>query len=230
MASVRMTNTLRNDIFRAAEEAYKTANPQPVPSTEFVDTVKQTIEMSLPNRSHRQFILDAQKNGLASRPFQENNLPALREIEQIRLIDRVQPNEERECEIRFTTPMEIASIAYRTSNFSWDTPRFHVQDLDLAYQTEVSKHLESFNERWAEHRQATADYRASIRDLLDKCTTLKQLLEIWPAAESLVPQNAIQKLHEKVTRKARAEQIKEEINFDPTIANQAVLTSKMLGV
>jgi len=60
-------------------------------------------------------------------------------------------------------------------------------------------------------------------------TTLKQLLEVWPAAESLVPADKIQKMHVKVTRKQKAAQIKEEISFDPTVANQAVLTAKMLG-
>ena len=80
-----------------------------------------------------------------------------------------------------------------------------------------------------EHDVARETYERSIRDLVTRCTTLKQLLEIWPAAESLVPTDKIQKLHTKVTRIERATQIKEEIRFDPTIANQAVLTAKMLG-
>ena len=126
--------------------------------------------------------------------------------------------------------MSITCINYRTDNFSWNTPTFYVEDLDLNFIPEVRENFDALVEAKAKHNKELRDYRASIRDLLDKCTTLKQLLEIWPAAESLVPSESIQKLHEKVTRKAKAEQIKEEIQFDPTIANQAVLTSKMLGV
>jgi len=43
MASVRMTQQMRHDISRAAETAYDTANPEPKPSTEFVDGLKQAI-------------------------------------------------------------------------------------------------------------------------------------------------------------------------------------------
>ena len=49
-----------------------------------------------------------------------------------------------------------------------------------------------------------------------------------PAAESLVDSAKLSQMHVKVTRKQRAEQIKQEINFDPTVANQTVLTAKLL--
>lgn len=229
MASVRMTNLLRNDIFRNADSAYVTANPQPIASTGFLDLVKHAIENSLPNRALTQFLSECEKSGLAKRPHQDTNIPANRDIPEIRL--SAGNNDDREqLELRFNTPMSITCINYRTDNFSWNTPTFYVEDLDLNFIPEVRENFDALVEAKAKHNKELRDYRASIRDLLDKCTTLKQLLEIWPAAESLVPSESIQKLHEKVTRKAKAEQIKEEIQFDPTIANQAVLTSKMLGV
>jgi len=79
---------------------------------------------------------------------------------------------------------------------------------------------------WSDARY---NYKQSIRNLLDKCSTLKQLLEIWPAAESLVESDKLAQMHVKVTRKQRAQQVREEIDFDPTLANQTVLTAKLLG-
>jgi hypothetical protein len=89
--------------------------------------------------------------------------------------------------------------------------------------------FETFQDTVIEWKKASRNYNGSISDLLENCSTLKQLLEIWPAAESLVESEKLAKMHVKVSRKERAQQIKDEICFDPTIANQAVLTAKLLG-
>lgn len=231
MASVRMTNELRNDIFRAAEAAYETANPFPVASTEFVDKIRDALTNSLPNRTLTQLLETAAKSGLSDRPKQANNLPVVREIQQIhirKLLD--DGHKSPHLDIKFSTPVEIATIEYRKENLSWSTPEFFIEDCDPNMQTELFVMFDQLQADIETHRDDTAEYRDQIRNLLEKCTTLKQLLEVWPAAESLVPSDKLQKMHEKVTRKQRAQTIKEEINFDPTVANQAVLTSKMLGV
>ena len=55
------------------------------------------------------------------------------------------------------------------------------------------------------------DLQKIIRDLLEQCTTLKQYRSM-AAAESLVDSEKLSQMHVKITRKQRAEQIKQEIN------------------
>lgn len=233
MASVRMTNELRNDIFRAADNAFDTANPDPKPSTEFMEVTRLALQSSLPNRILKEMLDKAVDAGIQERPSQENNLPKTREIQKFTLKKKLDTDDSRDwdyVEMTLTTPMEYTTIEYRNENLSWSSPDFWLHDLDTQFQTEITELFEDFSRRRSEHQDARRNYRSGIRDLLEKTTTLKQLLEVWPAAESLVPSDKLQKLHEKVTRKQRAQTIKEEINFDPTLANQTVLTSKMLGI
>ena len=48
------------------------------------------------------------------------------------------------------------------------------------------------------------EFRSSITEVLEQCTTLKQFLEIWPQGDHLVPDEYLQKHKEKVVRKTAA--------------------------
>ena len=74
-----------------------------------------------------------------------------------------------------------------------------------------------------------AHFTKSIDSVLDQCNTVKQLLEVWPGAEALLPNDVIQKLHTKVTRKVDAEKVRDLSQFDADAANQVLLTSSLLG-
>ncbi len=89
--------------------------------------------------------------------------------------------------------------------------------------------MKDLSERIGSNIIAAREYRGTIEDLLDNCNTLKQLLEVWPAAENLVPQELLSKMHEKVTRQQKARTIREKIEFDADAANQIVLTAKLMG-
>ena len=134
----------------------------------------------------------------------------------------------KETVVQFDVPLSEWWVVEQTYN-RWGNPSVYVNDLATEDQHEISEMFETFQETLTEWKKAARNYNGSITDLLENCTTLKQLLEIWPAAESLVESDKLAKMHVKVTRKERAQQIKEEVCFDPTIANQAVLTAKLLG-
>ena len=224
MASVRMTNQLRHEIAHAANEAYDIANPKPQPSTEMKKFFKKAFTNSAPHRLLGELIQKAKDLNMVSIDLFKKELPEPTPIHKINL----QKNNE-DFELVFDTPMHLNTYQ-RKGEHRWGNPTLYVEELDAKYQTEAREYHNDFVQKTQEHRNNVVEYRNSIRALLENCTTLKQLLEIWPAAESLIPSEKIQQMHTKVTRKERAQSIKEEINFDPTVANQAVLTSKMLGV
>ena len=239
MASVRMTNELRDDIRRKAEEAYSLANPHPKPSNKYVTAVLDAVRHS----PEQTFLRDMKKLGEeravdSDTRYGQNILPHKPKevVTGIELRIKTSPSpttmrhrpDYKETTIKFDTPI-ADYLVVDGDRHRWSDPVVWINDLRLEDKTQIIEYFEAHLKSTEEHNQAKGLYDQSIYNLVSTCTTLKQLLEVWPAAESLVPANKIQKMHTKVTRKQRAATIKEEISFDPTIANQAVLTAKMLG-
>jgi len=223
MASVRITHSIREEISSEAERAYKLAHPDPKASTELVSLVKQAIQNSPQQKFLHHCLEKSVEMGIDKQKGGELLTPKKFDNTSIRLQRTV---ENGTCDITFNTPIEYLAKENTTWYGSTD---IYIDNLAPQDQPEILDLFLKLKEDQREHQSNSYNYRHSIRDLLNKCTTLKQLFEIWPAAESLVNQKYIQKMHTKVTRIKRAEQIKEEINFDPTVANQTVLTAKMLG-
>ena len=234
MASVRMTQELRMQIRRNAENAYDLSNPEPKPNNEYVDTVRKAVLNSPEQKFLKDMFTQGQAKGLHQRagktilPFK--NRDAITDID-LRLKDsNVETSRNYdEQEIQFAVQLPEWWVVEDQYN-RWGNPSVYIQDLDAENMHEVTEQFLNFQAIHETARKARQAYNNSITDLLEKVTTLKQLLEIWPAAESLVPDEKLQKMHVKVTRKQKAEAIKEEIAFDPTLANQTVLTAKLLGV
>lgn len=78
-----------------------------------------------------------------------------------------------------------------------------------------------------DRQEGFQNYRNQIRDLVDECNTVKQMLDAWPAGENLLPSEVIAKLHQKADKVTRVNRVKEKINFDTTAANQVILTAKL---
>jgi len=73
-------------------------------------------------------------------------------------------------------------------------------------------------------------FEDKIKNLLVQCNTVKQAIEAWPGIEKLLPDDVVQKMHVKQTRKQRAAAVRQDVDFDATEANQAILTSNLLGL
>lgn len=83
--------------------------------------------------------------------------------------------------------------------------------------------------RQDQEREKKSNFRKGVRDLLEQCNTVKQLLTAWPAASKLLPPATVQKMHEKVERRFDADAAKARANFDPSQANTTILTAALLG-
>lgn len=233
MASVRMTNELRLDIRRNAERAYELANPEPAPSTEYIDRVRRAVVDSPIQKFLKEMAEIGEERGLTQTKvtsvLPRPNNEAITGVALRRMSTDAQKHRDYDSHtIRFSTQMHKYYVTEETYS-RWGDPTVYIEDFSDNDRLEVNDlftKLQADHDAWHEARRA---YENSIGRLLENVTTLKQLLQIWPAAESLVPNDKIQKMHVKVTRAQRAAAIKEEVSFDPTIANQAVLTAKMLG-
>jgi len=239
MASVRMTNELRSDIRRKAEKAYELSNPEPSPSNAYIELVRNAIINDPGQTFMRSMLNQGNLLGLDSRygyqilPSKPKDIVTAVNLRITTLAgamsgSRSNRHDYKETAIRFASPL-VDFLLLNKDQLHWGVPSIYINDFRDEDKSEIIEQFE--NHRTAEEAHTTLQnqYNRSISNLVEQCTTLKQLLEIWPAAESLVPANKIQRLHTKVTRIERAKQIKEEISFDPTFANQTVLTAKLLG-
>ncbi len=234
MASVRMTNELRLDIRRDAERAYELANPQPKPSNAYVAAVREAI-LNSPEQTYLRDIykLGEERGVTKGKRLGPNIVPRTPKdvLTGIDLRHKASLGTGRDytnTNIKFDTPLH-GYLVVDDDRHRWGDPTVWINDLRAEDKTQIIEHFETHQKTEEDYNIARRHYEGSICDLLNSVTTLKQLLEIWPAAESLVPNDKIQKMHVKVTRAQRAAEIKEEVCFDPTVANQAVLTAKMLG-
>jgi hypothetical protein len=233
MASVRMTQEMRSDIRRAASNAYDLSNPEPTPSNEYIAAVKQAV-LSSPEQKFLKSMRDqGVKQNLHAR--QGKNILPFKNKDPITSVElRSKNNDARgmrdydDQEIKFDVQLPEFWVTDEM-NQRWGIPNVYIQDLAPEDAQEIGQYFRDFKATWDAAREARHTYNRQISDLLDKVTTLKQLLEVWPAAESLVSSDKLAQMHVKVTRKQKAAAIKEEISFDPTVANQTVLTAKLLG-
>lgn len=235
MASVRMTGELGRSIYQNAMSAFSVSNPYPEPSTAF----QQIVKTAVVNAPLQKFLREMRQIGLERGLDKESHigrrhassvLPRIRhdDITSVSLHGACHTDSgaayDANVDVSLITPITdyLNGGAYGSIHVYIDQldPEHIPTITDLFHKLVAARKIRGDNED---------KYRLSIKDLVNRCTTLKQLLEVWPAAENLVPANKIQQLHTKVTRVQRAKQIKEEVNFDATAANQVILTAKMLG-
>lgn len=255
MASVRMTDKLRNDILNSALHSFDLANPNITTPTTTADAVKKAIEdmpqQQYAKRIHKlykeefthlegKFIFNDEVRktsvirGNYETVFLESyNIPASKEISTVVFHlphpDNPGPRRSRSVAITLPTPVEIALASKRAANFYGGQIDMTIEQLRVEDQTRIKESVTAlFDQRKAQKDKRT-EYSSQISKLLENVNTVKQLLEAWPAAETLLPPETARKMHMKVTRAQKAKQIKEKINFDSTVANQTILTAKILG-
>lgn len=255
MASVRMTEALRSKIERSALNAFDLANPNITTPTTTADAVKKAIE-NMPQqqyvrRIHKlykeefthlegKFIVSDEVrrasviSGYYETLFLEShNKPYFKELSSVVFHwprpETPHSRSSRSVTITFNTPIEIALASERASQFYGGQLDMMIEQLCVEDQTKIKELITALSDQRQTQKDKRTEYRRQIHNLLQTVNTVKQLLEAWPAAESLLPPETTVKMHTNVTRAQKAKQIKEEIRFDSTIANQTILTARILG-
>ena len=219
MASVRMTNMLRNDILRAACDAFDIANPEPELSNENHRLFREAILAMPVHELIREFIRAGYKSFNMSMPS-EKDVTAI-DIHPEGNGDAVLGR--RYKTIQLQTPMKLNSTTY-------GNPDAYIEDMKPEHRAPVQRMIVNLHNEQREHNDKRLKYRTSIKQLLEQCSSVKQFLDAWPAGEQFVPVEAKQRMQQKVTRQQRAQKIREEVNFDASDVNEVVLTAKVMGL
>lgn len=228
MATVRMTDSMRREILKNALKAYITQNPAPLDKPELKTAVRNGI-LNMPIVKE---LTDIQtKFPLTSSYYQSHRGSDSVAAEFIKRFTNTKSVTEIRIEngagrhiakVELDAPIEVMHTGHY--GFVVDIQMFNESE-----QTNITSLIEAAVAEETNWVTAKQEFEKSIESLLTNCNTAKQLLEVWPAAERLLPEGIMQRMHEKATRKATAERIRSTTNFDLNTANQVLLSSSLLG-
>ena len=228
MASIRMTHELRNTLQTKAQKAFELANKAPAMD----EQLKNYIGVAIQNTKHQRTlkgwyeICKANDWGNQIKTFRVQDFYLEQKSKHSRTME-INGETVLTC-LHFTLSNKIPFYtATDVSGHSWCKIYYEVFDSETT--DHIKNGIAAYNLAKQKFGDKARTYRDNIKELTNECTTLKQLLDVWPAAEALVPSEILQRMHVKITRAARAQQIKDAVTFDASVANQTVLTAKLLG-
>lgn len=221
MASVRLTNELRSLIHSNAMEAFNLAKPEPQPPIDLNDKIRAAIVRSRPFQAlkniHDLCATHSAFDSLGGRPDK------IKPQDVTRIYLKNIGEREDSLLLEFMPPLRVYAENH------WGTLEFSFVELNPDDIAELRQPLTDVCNAIAQNNLDRREYSTKINSLLNQCTTVKQMLTVWPAGESFVPSQSMSRMYEKVTRIERAKQIKEEVEFDDTLVNEVVLTAKLVG-
>ena len=232
MATVRLSQQLHRQLLDAAKEKYKVTNPEPNQSPELISALRAGLQtMPAVTAFNTMLATPAIQNEMAtkseiSHALNRADLSNVTDIrvnnitEHARYTETGNP-EDIYCEL--DTPVQLP---YGSNYGSYDVS---IDSFDITIRDELHSKLATAIDGKDTYNEKYQHFTKSIDSVLEQCNTVKQLLEVWPGAEALLPSDVIQKLHTKVTRKVDAEKVRDLSQFDADAANQVLLTSSLLG-
>jgi hypothetical protein len=227
MASVRMTNDLRDAIHNRAMEAFNLAKPEPQPSTWLTDRLRDAILTSAPYKAlkeqfERQRHYDFKSFGGYGGALQQEDISHVN-LHSHTGFTGTTAGQNVSLSFEFVPQIKV----YRTR--SWGATDFTFEELTKDQQRELGPKCLELAVEIRDRYLARQDYSTKIRNLVNECTSLKQMLMAWPAGESFVPDENKRRMYTKVTRIERAEKVKRDVQFDDASINEVVLTAKLVG-
>ena len=232
MATVRLSQQLHRQLLDAAKEKYKVTNPEPNQSPELISALRAGLQtMPAVTAFNTMLANPAIQNEMATKSeishalnrADQSNVTEIRvnNITKHARYTETGSTEDIYCEL--DTPVQLP---YGNSYGSYDVS---IDSFDITIRNELHSKLATAIDGKDAYNEKYHHFSKSIDSVLEQCNTVKQLLEVWPGAEALLPNDVIQKLHTKVTRKVDAEKVRDLSQFDADAANQVLLTSSLLG-
>ena len=217
MKTVRLSESLKRDIMRAAEAKYKSANPP----------------KEYPQKGMELFIVQGyqQKIDATMKHFKDTwsyDMPTS-EVRELVISSTVEePDDDGEGNTHhrdksYTLSMPGVVVPQVLVKYG-DTMRVTVEPDDATFLACVE--VEMFNDR---RYEAEREYRRKLDDVLDRFSTLNQLMKAAPYIKDLVPQERLQKMHEKDDRSERRKEQAELADNELSGLREVLLEDALLG-
>lgn len=234
MATVRLSQQLSRDLLKTAEEKYKTSNPEPHQSPELLSELREALNnvpvfkdietlMGSIHVTNAEGTIGGILSGLEKKDVTDLRITGITKHKAAISEEFGEVTNTAGINVELPTPVKLpAGGGYL--NYRIDISMFSPTVRDSLH-TKIAAAIDAQDE-W---NTKFVEFSKSIDSVISQCNTVKQLLEVWPTAEKLLPADVIQKLHTKVTRKIDADKVRDLSQFDADAANQVLLTSSLLG-
>ena len=214
MATVRMSRRLLSEIRQKARDKFTLVNPTkdyPEPDTYYDQNIAPKV-----NKAMEDF--NATMDGLATLNTKQVDTIIFKSTDPEET-DRYARTKSYTC--HFATPRDVPESITGSYYSSEATVTLDINDPFI-------KKLEAIREYNDKLNDEERAYVNKVDETCNQFSTLNQALTAWPALEALVPHDNIQKVHEKVSRKAKQQKQRELIVEQEQELNEVLLTSKLL--
>lgn len=249
MSTVRMSSNLQYDIANKAQRIFEKANPAKELDSmlgnklydKYLKEKLETMQGFLLMEENQSVLL---RNTISIREIYQLNLKLV--YSELRETTDYDGNDVPEIvteDMRFSLPVtnrQIMALLSSEPDSYRDAVRVDLI-LDISGENEegnASKAVldcplteEAFNTRMYNDNQdrGARQYKDKVKETISSFTTLNQALRAWPALKDLVDQDKIDKVYEKVERKAKQQQERESIEIHEQELNSVILTASLLG-
>ena len=239
MSTVRMSDQLQRDITRKAEDMYDKAHPhQEFPEYLGNKIYKKYLKDNLESISSH--ILSNMPDEVSNRKLRMAEITDLFVTSSYCIHKNASDNpqdydgEPEFGEYRFNLKVvggyEVLKIFNTGSSYSDDLQLDLVINTDNAVpDCELIAQLFKIRRENDLRANERNNYRRTVSNTIESFTTLNQALKAWPALKDLVSQDKIDKVYEKVERKAKQQQQREAIEVQEQALNSVILTASLLG-
>jgi hypothetical protein len=214
MATVRMSRRLLSEIRQKARDKFTLVNPTkeyPEPDTYYDQNIAPKV-----NKAMEDF--NATMDGLATLNTKNVECIVFKSTDPEET-DRYARTKSYTCHFSVTRDVpECITGSYYSSEA---IVRLDINDPFI----KKLETIREYNDKLGDEERA---YVNKVDETCNQFSTLNQALTAWPALEALVPHDKIQKVHEKVSRKAKQQKQRELIVEQEQELNEVLLTSKLL--
>ena len=213
MATVRMSDRLLRDIRNSAKEKYRVVNPEkeyPLADTFYSENIAPKLDKLMQQFSET---LDNMVN------YTMKNVEQINFNVDVPCDDPDRPVKTETYTCKFSSERKIPSFM----SSSW-----YSGEVNLPFEHEFAQQLYNISEYNKKRKEQEHTYVDKIENVCKEFSTLNQAMKAWPALKDLVPAEKVQKLYEKVNRKAKQQQQRNFIVEQEQELNEVLLESKLL--
>ena len=210
MKTVRLSRQLKWDIIKAAEKKFDNANPSKAEPEDGYAALLRLGIMDKTNKMKESF-----------KTIWGYDMP-MRTVNYVKLVCEYTNEEDREIYTSLNMPTTTCEMPRFLT--SYDTVELDVgpTDPDIVTTYQVNTYNEDL-------RQKRRDHTCKLDMVMDRFSTLNQLLKAAPYIKDLVPQEKITKMHEVDDRSGRRAALAEIANDELQDLRETLLEDALLG-
>lgn len=230
MASVRMSERLRDELLQGVEQKFKIANPKPTTNTTLAGVVQQALLDFPAFKKSMEFVTDpdiAKLAGSGKDSSLKNFLQAFREtgvVKSITIKGFLFNGKEQDFTTEFAGVPPTMHFVHRYQQ----SMIVHLSEFPKAQQDILNVAMTQSATELLDWEARYKTFMDSARELIKNSNTVGQFLDAWPEAESLLSDNVRQKLNtqSKSTKDLAAAEARAK--FDATAASPTLLVAEIV--